>query len=210
MVSGTEVREYSRGMAEGIRGERVRRLRERRDWSQSELARQMTAAGEETHPSHISAIEGGRKSMGAAKLAVLARVLETNVGYLLGQSDDDAPPSDLEEQIVIGVRDERSRAVLQEALTLLSAQRYGDQLFALSVLRRMFDGERAETEAEIILRSLVADEAAYSRILGYISEAARTGDRAALVGAVTREATALAVPAGLGQNVNSRPEKVKS
>lgn len=189
---------YSGAMTEGIRGDRVKLLRERQGWSQSELARQMTQAGSRTIPSHISALERGDRGLGTKKLTTLAQVLETNPNYLLGLSDDDSPPSDQEEQVVVAIRDERSRELIQEAINLLAARPYKDQLFLIEVFRRLvrpaplpLTSEQGDArQIAAFLRSQMPDEV-YQRLMRYVGEASRTGDLARLFDAVSREAAAV-------------------
>lgn len=138
---------YSRGMEKGIVGERVRGLRDAHDWSRAEVARRMEAAGEKTHQSHITAIEAGTKSMSPRKLRVLAEVLETNTSYLVGETDDASPRSDLEDQVVAGIADGRSRRIVQEIVDLVAMQSYEDQLFVLDAMRRLL---RPKTVAEAL------------------------------------------------------------
>lgn len=61
-------------------------------------------------PSHISGIEQGIRGVSFDKLVLLANVLETSPNWLLGVTDDDAPPSDNEDQVVFTVhRNPRTR-----------------------------------------------------------------------------------------------------
>lgn len=73
-------------MAEGIRGDRVRALREARGWTQYELAFRCHIA-----VSFLSDIERRRRNPGAQIVAKLADALETSTDYLLGRADDPRP-----------------------------------------------------------------------------------------------------------------------
>jgi transcriptional regulator with XRE-family HTH domain len=90
-------------------GKRITRLRERAGFSQTELAERV-----HVHQTHISQIEKGQKFPSIELLAGLARELETNSDYLLGLTDDDAPHSDLEDQVVIGAQTEEEKEALTE------------------------------------------------------------------------------------------------
>lgn len=70
-------------MAEGIRGDRVRALREARGWTQYELAYRCHIA-----VSFLSDIERGQGNPGSVIVAKLADALETSTDYLLGRTDD--------------------------------------------------------------------------------------------------------------------------
>jgi transcriptional regulator with XRE-family HTH domain len=70
-----------------IRGDRVKDLRERRGLTQGQLAQYGGAS-----QSYISDIESGKQTnVGSGKLVGIARVLKTNVGYLVGDTDDPRP-----------------------------------------------------------------------------------------------------------------------
>lgn len=68
-------------------GDRVRRLRERRNWSQQDLADKA-----ELDSSYISLLETGRRTNpGLETLLKIARALETSISYLAGETDDPRP-----------------------------------------------------------------------------------------------------------------------
>ncbi len=75
--------------------------------------------GVDVGQSHISAIERGERQPSVDLLPRLARVLETNTDFLLGLTDDDAPHSDLADQVVAGVKNEREREIMQELVDLI-------------------------------------------------------------------------------------------
>lgn len=117
-------------------GDRIRNLRETAGYSQLELAVALKKRhGVEVHQTHVSGMETGRKQPSVSVLAALAEVLETNTDYLLGLTDDPAPHSDLEDQIVVGVKDSAERARLQEALNILKTFSEPEQKTHLELLR---------------------------------------------------------------------------
>ena len=70
-----------------VRGDRIKSLRLVRKLTQGQLA----AFAGSSQP-HISSIEAGKqKTVGSTILRGLARVLDTNVDYLIGASDDPRP-----------------------------------------------------------------------------------------------------------------------
>lgn len=76
-------------LSKGIRGDRLRRLRDKRDLSQGQLAGYAGVA-----QSWISRLERGDASnIGAEHLQSVARVLETSADYLLGRTDDARSPT---------------------------------------------------------------------------------------------------------------------
>ena len=71
-----------------IRGERIRSLREAMRLRQSDLAYRCDIS-----VSYLSEIERGNRNPGADVLAALAEALDTSTDYLVGRTDDPAPPS---------------------------------------------------------------------------------------------------------------------
>lgn len=65
-----------------ILGARVRDLRERRNWSQPELAYRSGL-----HPTDISLLENERKDLVTARFLRLVIALDTSADYLLGLTD---------------------------------------------------------------------------------------------------------------------------
>ena len=71
-----------------VRGERVRRLRDKRGWTQGQLSSYTDVA-----QSYISDIERNvAANVGTEALIPIAKVLETSVDYLLGITDDPRSP----------------------------------------------------------------------------------------------------------------------
>ena len=68
-------------------GNRVRALREHKQWTQQDLARESGLK----RP-HINLIENSKRIPGADSLAKLAKALDTSSDYLLGISDLSGPP----------------------------------------------------------------------------------------------------------------------
>lgn len=66
-----------------ISGERLRELREERDWSQADLAQACTQAGQSVTQAQISRLEQGRNQPFMPLLRTLARVLDVSVADLL-------------------------------------------------------------------------------------------------------------------------------
>jgi transcriptional regulator with XRE-family HTH domain len=66
----------------GIQGDRVRKARLQKGWTQYQLC---MAGG--FHASHISMIENGRRDLTGASIKVIASVLGCSSDYLLGLSD---------------------------------------------------------------------------------------------------------------------------
>lgn len=89
--------------------------------------------------SHISNIENsdGDKLPSIRVLAALAVALETNVDFLVGLTNDPKPASDLEDQLVVEVRDEEERALLQELFDLIHRRPREEQRFLADVIRRL-------------------------------------------------------------------------
>lgn len=126
-------------------GKKVARLRDELDLSQAELVERMNATYYRPgvkHQSHISNIENGdgEKLPSIRALAALAVVLETNMDYLAGLTNDPKPTTDLEDQVVVGVDDPQRRAQLQGLAELLAACSDND-FAALAWLIRRLVGE---------------------------------------------------------------------
>lgn len=61
---------------------------------------------------HMSKVEAGIKGLSVERMVQLADLLDTNLEYLLGIIDDDAPRTDLEDQVVFSIRSEQERQML--------------------------------------------------------------------------------------------------
>lgn len=68
------------------------------------------------HQTNISAYERGVKTPSLPVFRALAQILDTNMEWLAGETDDDKPSSDLEDQVVVGVKDRQERELLQEMI----------------------------------------------------------------------------------------------
>lgn len=122
-------------------GERVKLRRGKLSLSQKGLAALISKSefgvASDYHQTGISAIENGSQLPSVQVLAALAHILETNTDYLLGLTDDDKPVSDLEDQVVVGVRDPAQRAIVQELIDTVVAQPPDDQAFILAMVRKV-------------------------------------------------------------------------
>lgn len=122
-------------------GNRIRQLRERRGVKQAELAALLGGVpfAEAVRQSHISNLESGdgNKLPSVQVLVALVQILETNADYLLGLTNDDKPASDLEDQVVVGVKDPMQRAVIQELVDAVMALPAEDQTFVLTMVRKI-------------------------------------------------------------------------
>lgn len=59
-------------------GERIRKLRQKRKWSQEKLAEESGL-----HPTYVSGIERGKRDVGLESILKLARALKVDPGKLL-------------------------------------------------------------------------------------------------------------------------------
>ena len=81
-------------------GERIKKIREERGWSQTELASML---GHDNYQ-YISKLETGRSKATYEKLLKIADVLDTSVNYLLCETDD--PRRSHAEDVYFEVRDQ--------------------------------------------------------------------------------------------------------
>lgn len=89
------------------------------------------------HQTHVSALKRGTKLPSVPLLVSLVKVLDSNLDYVVGLTDDDKPASDLEDQVVVGVRDPEERQLLQNILDLVQAMPRQEQGFVLEVISRL-------------------------------------------------------------------------
>lgn len=104
-----------------VRGDRIKRLREDRGWTQGQLSLHTEIA-----QSYISDMERGvAANVGTEALIPLARTLETSVDYLCGLTDDPRSPArkplgelTAEEETMVrqyrAITDERARRLLRD------------------------------------------------------------------------------------------------
>lgn len=118
-------------------GNRIRRLRELIGMSQIDLTKALANRGVDVNQGHVSNIERDNRSPSIELLRALAVVLETNTDYLLGLTDDDRPPSDLEDQVVVTVEDPHDRALVQEVADLLVRVTPSERLYIADLVRRL-------------------------------------------------------------------------
>ncbi len=105
------------------------------------------------HQTNISGYERGTKTPSLPVFRALAQVLETNMEWLAGETDDDKPSSDLEDQVIVGVPDPARRVQLQAAAQLLAASGDEDFTTLMWIIRRVLAGrvERGPSHAEAAL-----------------------------------------------------------
>lgn len=78
----TATRGKKAGIRSVIRGDRVRELRERRGWTQMELAYRSRM-----HASDITSVEGGYRDLRTPSYLRLVVALDTSADYLFGLTD---------------------------------------------------------------------------------------------------------------------------
>lgn len=123
-------------------GARLRDLRMRVGMSQIELSqavKDMTGGNKKGTQSHISNLENsdGAYLPSVPVLKSLAIILGTNTDYLLGLTDDDSPHGQLDDQVVVTVEDPTERAMLQDAIEMLTRTSSEDKEYIVSLIRRL-------------------------------------------------------------------------
>lgn len=97
-------------------GGNIRKLiKDRWDGSQEELAAKLGI-----HQTHVSSIMRGAKLPSLPLAVEIAITLDTNLDFIVGLSNDDAPHADLEDQVVAGVRNAEERQVMQDLVDYLA------------------------------------------------------------------------------------------
>ena len=116
-----------------IVGSRISKLVDER-WhdSQEELAKRLGV-----HQTHVSAIKRGAKLPSLPLANQLVRTLGSNLDYLVGNTDDDKPASDLSEQIVVGVKDVEARQRVQQIVDAVVEMTEEEQRFVLELIQRI-------------------------------------------------------------------------
>lgn len=89
------------------------------------------------HQTNISGYERGTKTPSLPVFRALAQILGTNMEWLAGETNDDKPSSDLEDQVIVGVEDPEDRALLQEMMNLLAASSKEDRRYVAGLVRRL-------------------------------------------------------------------------
>lgn len=103
-----------------IRGDRLRERREARRLSQGQLA-----AFARVGQSYISMIETGkRENVGSRVLTALARVLNTNIDYLAGSTDDPRPASEARIDLSPSKRHAIELIMIMDEAMVRNAERY--------------------------------------------------------------------------------------
>lgn len=113
-------------------GKRVCDLRIRQGLSQPKLAEEIGVT-----QGAIDHYEKGRNLPNAITLMALADVLETNIDFFLGRTNDDRPPSDLEDQVVVGVANAEERALLQDIMDTLRVAPQSDKIYIRDLIRKL-------------------------------------------------------------------------
>lgn len=127
-----------------FRGDRLREIREALALTQGELA--VDAALDVAAPQgYISALEAGRKQPSLGILCTLAKFFATSSDYLLGMTDYKLPVDKSDNDIFLRARNIEERNSLQQILDILSGQPTGEQMFALTLIRKLYKNERVET-----------------------------------------------------------------
>lgn len=127
-------------MTEGIRivPDRVYKKRKAIYGSQQNLVNEWNQRyGDAPHQTHLSGVEKGEKGLSVDRLGKLAILLETNVDFLVGNSDDDKPASDLEDQVVFSVRSDEEREALNIVGSEFLAMTDEDQQLVLDLVNRL-------------------------------------------------------------------------
>lgn len=94
------------------------------------------------HQTNISGYERGIKTPSLPVFRALAKVLETNMEWLAGETDDDKPASDLEDQVVVGIDDPEDRAMMQDMMNLLAAAGSDERRYVAGLVRRLLTSAR--------------------------------------------------------------------
>lgn len=124
-------------MSNEIVGARIRRLRERKGWSMSELARHVG-----TRHGHISQIEAGKITAGYDVIALIAAQLEVSVDFLIGQANihDEKEGDDLDEMMRLyadRVPPDEARRILE----MMSRLNHERRLQWLTFFEQWFDSQ---------------------------------------------------------------------
>lgn len=119
--------------------QRLTQKREKQGLSQRGLADLVAKrVGRRTfEQSNISGYERGTKTPSLPVFRALAQILETNMEWLAGETDDDKPSSDLEDQVIIGIEDPAEREMLQEMMSLLADASSDERRYVAGLVRRL-------------------------------------------------------------------------
>ena len=122
----------------GIRGDRVKKLRETLNLEQYDAAFRMGIS-----QAHLSRIESGQiRSVGSGKLAKVVEILNTNIEYIIGVSDDPTPR-------------EASESMSEDSSDLLYAYK---QIQSAYLQKAALDTVRRFLTADLEMRGIVVDE----------------------------------------------------
>lgn len=87
--------------------------------------------------SHISGIETGASLPSMELFAAFVDILETNPAYLMGRSNDPDPVGNMEDQVVVPVKDPDRREKLQRLAETLAELRSSDFVMILQLTTRL-------------------------------------------------------------------------
>ena len=119
-------------------GPRLRDLRIGAGMSQQELSESLRLRGYNVVQTHVSAMERGDNQASAEVLVGLALVLDTNVDYLLGLTDDPRPLGMMAKTVAKVIDDDAQRQIMNDIISRLSALSPESQAYANDLLARIF------------------------------------------------------------------------
>ncbi len=116
-------------------GKRLRWLRERRNWKQADLAREI-----DVNPVYISQMENDHRPPSRRTLRLLAGVLGTTVGFLECETDDPEPVNSAPEAVYFSPE-------ADAAARLVDAADPDQRALALAILRAVMEAVAAKGKA---------------------------------------------------------------
>ena len=119
-------------------GPRLRDLRISAGLSQAELSEALKLRGYNVVQTHVSAMERGENQPSIEVCVGLARVLDTNVDYLLGLTDDPRSVGQLSKTVARVVDDEAARHLMNDIIARVGALSPESQKYANDLLARVF------------------------------------------------------------------------
>lgn len=128
-------------------GRRVLSLREEQGFSQRDLLLRLKECGFDINQSHLSRIEKSERQPSLDLLSGLADALETSTDYLLGRTDDDRAPSNLDDQVIATISDFGDRALVQETLDMMARANHEEKLYIADFVRRVVPRQAGNVQA---------------------------------------------------------------
>jgi len=110
--------------------------------SQEELAKRLNV-----HQTHVSALLRGAKLPSLELARKLAIVLDSNVDYIVGLTDDDKPFGDLDDQVVVTIDGPVRRAKVQGIADALRRMSDADLDLVASLVERIHNGRASDAPA---------------------------------------------------------------